>query len=143
MAVEEGPRSGGVYEFDTRQNQTIDGLSTALRALAFFFLVYGALSGIWVLDHLHARAFVTAGRTVIEAALYVTMSRFFHAASKALAAVVDTRGNDIAHLLRGLDVVRRAIVVWGYAMFGLLTLQLLYMGAIFAARHFGVQLPER
>ena len=141
--MDEGPRSGGFYEFDARQNKTIDGLSTALRALGFFFLAYGALSGLSVLDHLHAKAFVTAGRTVIEAGLYVAMSRFFHAASKALAAVVDTRGNDMAHLMSALSVVRKAIVFWGYAMFGLLTLQLLYLGAIFAARHFGVQLPER
>jgi hypothetical protein len=141
--MEEGPRSGGFYEFDAQQNKTIDGLSTALKALGFFFLVYGALNAVSVLDHLHARAFVTAGRTVIEASLYVAMSRFFHAASKALAAVVDTRGNDIALLMSALTVVRRAIVFWGYAMFGLLTLQLLYLGAIFAARHFGVQLPER
>ena len=143
MAVEEGPRSGGYYEFDAKQNKTIDGLANALRALGFFFLVYGALSGISVLDNLHARAFVTAGRTAIEAALYVVVSRFFQAGSRALGDVVDTRGNDIEHLMRGLDVVRRAIVYWGYAMFGLLTLQLVYLGAIFAARHFGLHLPEK
>lgn len=143
MADEEGPRSGGQYEFDARQNEVIDGLASALKALALFFLVYGSLSGLGALDQLHGRAFVTAGRTLVEAALYLATSRFLHAGSKALAAVVDTRGNDIPNLMSGLAVVRKAIVFWGWAMFALLTVQLLYVAAYFAARHFGVHLPEK
>src|SRR5580692_392005 len=101
-----GPRSGGRYEFDAKQNKTIDGLATALRALGLFFLVYGALSVLSALDQFRSQAFVTGGRTLIEGALYVAMSRFFRAGHKALEAVVDTRGNDIPNLMSGLDVVR-------------------------------------
>jgi hypothetical protein len=138
-----GPNSGGWYEFDAKQNKTIGGLATALSALGLFFLVYGILNGLSALDLLRGRAFITGGRTLLEAALYVTMSRFFRAGGKALDAVVDTRGNDIPNLMSGLGVVRKAIVLWGWAMFGLLTVQLVYLGVYFAARRFGLQLPGR
>lgn len=136
-------REGGDYEFDAQQNKTLEGLATALKALALFFLVYGALTGLGAIDAFHSRAFVTGGRTLVEGVLYVVTSRFLRAASRALEEVVDTRGNDIPHLLRGLDVVRRAIVSWGWAMFALLTLQLVYVIVSLAARHFGLQLPQR
>ena len=140
---EEAPRSGGDYEFDARQNKTLDGLSTALRALGLFFLVYGALTAVGAADQFQAKAWLGGGRTLVEGSLYLVTSRFLRAGSRALQAVVDTRGNDIPNLLRGLDVVRRAIVFWGWAMFALLTLQLVYVVASVAARRLGVQLPER
>lgn len=140
---EEAPRSGGHYEFDTTQNKTLDGLATALRALALFFLVYGVLTALSAADQLQAKAFIGGARTLIEGALYIVTSRFLRAGSRALVAVVDTRGNDIPNLLRGLDVVRRAIVFWGWAMFALLTLQLLYVAASVAAHHFGLTLPMK
>ena len=34
MADEGTPREGGDYEFDAQQNKTLDGLATALKALA-------------------------------------------------------------------------------------------------------------
>jgi hypothetical protein len=141
--AQEGPRSGGDYEFDARQNHTLEGLATALRALALFFLVYGALTAVSAADVLYARAFVAGGRTLVEGLLYLATSRFLRSGSRALQTVVDTRGNDIPHLLRGLDVVRRAIVFWGWAMFTLLTVQLVYVAASLTARHYGVQLPQR
>jgi hypothetical protein len=52
---------------------------------------------------------------------YLVTSRFLRSGSRALQAVVDTRGKDIPHLLRGLDVVRKAIVFGGFALFALLT----------------------
>ena len=143
MAEEEPPREGGDYEFDAGQNKTIDGLAAALKALALFFLVYGTLSGLGALDQLRGRAWITGIRTLVEAALYVATSRFLRAGSTALEAVVDTRGNDIPNLMSGLDVVRKAIVFWGWALFGLLTVQLLYAGVYFAARHYGLHLPEK
>src|ERR1700760_1857685 len=114
-----GPPSGGFFEVNARANKTIDGLATALRALGLFFLIYGALNVLYALDQLYTKAFVTGARTLIEGALYLGVSRFLQAGSKALAAVVDTRGSDIPNLMSGLDVVRRAIVLWGWAMFGL------------------------
>jgi len=143
MAEEQTPREGGDYEFDAQQNKTIDGLAAALKALALFFLVYGTLTGLGAFDQFHARAWITGVRTVIEAALYVATSRFLRVGSKALEAVVDTRGDDIPNLMSGLDVVRKAIVYWGWAMFALLTVQLVYVGVSFAARHYGLHLPER
>jgi hypothetical protein len=136
-------REGGDYEFDAQQNKTLEGLATALKALGLFFVVYGALTAVGAADQFQARAFLGGARTLVEGALYLVTSRFLRAGSRALEAVVDTRGQDIPNLLRGLDVVRKAIVFWGWAMFALLTIQFLYVGVSLAARHFGLQLPLR
>jgi hypothetical protein len=136
-------KTGGDYEFDGAQNEVIGGLAAALRALGGFFFVYGVLFGVGAFDQFQARAWMGLVRTLVEATLYVVTSRFLRIGSRALEDVVHTTGNDIPRLMDGLGVVRKAIVVWGWAMLGLLTVQLLYMGALFAARHFGLHLPER
>jgi hypothetical protein len=129
------------YEFDTDQKKTIDRVGMAFKALGLFVLVTGAITGLGAIDRFGNKEWLSGFQAIAEGLLLVVTSRFLRQGANSLDAVAKKSGDGIPLLMEGFTSVRGAVRFFGFAMLGLIIVRLAYIGAYFAAKHFGVQLP--
>jgi hypothetical protein len=93
------PQTGG-YEFSAAENKTIGACALWARVLAVVFYVLGAIALIQC--------------NVVTPILNAIIGTFLLLGGNALAAVVNTQGNDVANMMRALSKLRTAFAwrVW-------------------------------
>ena len=86
------------YEFTNEQNMTLRNLSKRMKAVGVFLLIGG---GLTILSGVQEMMF--GGNIVFSAAtgtIYILMGIWTFKAGNSFAQVVQTEGNDVAHLMK-------------------------------------------
>lgn len=91
------PQWPAQYEFSEQENQTIEKCAAWSKALAVLFYFNAALQVI--------------NFNIIGIAIYVGIGIAFWKASKSLAAVVETQGSDVKHLMDALKALSGAFMI--------------------------------
>lgn len=109
------PQPGGTYEFTQPQNMTIGRLASRSKTWGIISIIIGVIMlalGIIVIvaiDHDLARA---GGAVIAAAALQPAVSgAFYLSAGGAFSNVVNTQGNDIAHMMSAMGKLTNAMRV--------------------------------
>jgi hypothetical protein len=99
----ESPTRG--YEFKAHEDEVIGGTARWIGIFAWFGIVIGALlalAGIFT--------FPAGTANLIIGAVYVMIGMWFRDSARSLRSVVETEGDDIAHLLAALGKLRSAFM---------------------------------
>lgn len=99
-----GPAEWG-YEFTSAQDEVIAGLARWTGIFSWFALLSGALLAVVGIVQLPVGAV-----NVIGGSVYLFIGMWFRGAARSLRLVVDTEGDDIAHLMSALDNLRSAVM---------------------------------
>jgi hypothetical protein len=104
------PHAAGVkaptYEFTPAQDSIIRALSQKMNFVGYFYIVVSALVGLGGLALLFVNAFVGLFYMVLLTP-ELLIGIWTLTAGKSFRAVVDTRGQDIPHLMTALDSLRK------------------------------------
>ena len=98
--------SGAGYEFSPLENETIAKAAKWIGFWSWVAIVGGALIGV-----ASAVSFDLAG--LIMAVVYVIIGLYYRGAATSMKSVVETAGNDIAHLMTALDKLASAFKIMG------------------------------
>lgn len=123
------------YEFDATENETI---ARAARWIGFWSWI-AILGGAFVavvsfLDDQAGVGDVVGG--LVVAAVYLAIGIYYRGATRAMRSVVETRGDDIAHLLTAVERLGSAHKVMGVlviVMFAFVALAVLLAGGAMLA----------
>jgi hypothetical protein len=99
-----GPEEWG-YEFTPAQDEIIASMARWTGIFSWFALISGTLMAFAGLLQLPAGALNVVGGSV-----YLFIGMWFRGAAKSLRKVVDTEGDDIAHLMSALENLRSAFM---------------------------------
>lgn len=106
-----GAGGAGLYEFTGAQNQIVGKTATWAKAWGWIGILTGALmalGGIFTLP--------VGVANLVFGGFYIFIGMLFKGAGDALQAVVDTAGNDIAHLMTALEKLGTAFKITGILM---------------------------
>jgi hypothetical protein len=123
--------SGGHYEFTPAQNEVLATASRWVGLFAWIMIlsaVIMTLGGILGADETSIGAYIAA-------AVYVTIGINFRGSAAAMKKVVSTEGNDISHLMTGIDDLASAFQVMGILILIGVTMvaaSLIVLGSIYA-----------
>jgi hypothetical protein len=99
---EESPWADDSYEFTEKQERIISGVASSMRIVGLVLLTLGGLQiAVAVVGGITGRmgsASVAAG---VEGILGLVIGSFTMGAGTAFRRIVDTKGNDIGHLMEG------------------------------------------
>jgi len=99
------PQPAG-YEFSSSQNVTMQVLASRMKALGLIYMIFGGvvgLGGIFMLFQAGLNAIVL----LLETALFGFMGFWNYNGAGSFRLIVDTRGNDISHLMNGLEQLKK------------------------------------
>jgi hypothetical protein len=106
------PQPGAGYEFSEAENAIIGRAGARARVWGFIAMILGGvmvLCGAAALAIGGAKILFTAGTVVTAGLVPLACGKLYVDAGNALAAVVDTRGNDVAHMMLGIAKLRSAL----------------------------------
>lgn len=98
------------YEFDPQQNSTITSLAGAMKFVAIIEILLGALYAVLALMAFFAGALGNLLVYSVISVSQIVLAWMLHRAADHFRAVVETRGNDVAHLMGALDQLRQHFV---------------------------------
>jgi hypothetical protein len=94
------------FEFDAQQDQTIGTLAGRMKALGLVYIVMGVCVGLMAVFALLTQFF--AGLIVgAETAVVLFIGIWTFQATKSFRQIVDTKGNDMMHLMNALESLRK------------------------------------
>lgn len=94
------------FEFDAQQDQTIGTLAGRMKALGLVYIVMGVCVGLMAVFALLTQFF--AGLIVgAETAVVLFIGIWSFQAAKSFRQIVDTKGNDMMHLMNALESLRK------------------------------------
>jgi len=94
------------FEFDAQQDQTIGTLAGRMKALGLVYIVMGVCVGLMAVFALLTQFF--AGLIVgAETAVVLFIGIWTFQAAKSFRQIVDTKGNDMMHLMNALESLRK------------------------------------
>lgn len=93
------------YEFNAAEDEVIAGMARWTRIFSWFALLSGIVLAVGGLLTLPAGVLNVVGGSV-----YIFIGMWFQGAAKSLRNVVDTEGDDIAHLMSALENLRSAFM---------------------------------
>jgi len=94
------------YEFDAQQDQIISMLASRMKALGIVTIAMGALVGVCTLFVL-INAFLPGLFIGGETAVVLLIGIWTYQASKSFRMIVDTKGQDMMHLMSALESLRK------------------------------------
>jgi succinate-acetate transporter protein len=97
------------YEFSENENQIIENLASKMNFLGLAILVFGIVVLLAGVIHFHPGL-------IFGSIIFLTTGIFAISASQSFRNVVETKGDDINHLMSALDHLRKAVTV-GYWIF--------------------------
>lgn len=121
------------YEFTAEQNATIHSLSQKMKLLGVFYMIVAGIVGLWGFVSL-IHSFTNAVMLFGEAAFFAFIGWWTHRGASSFQMIVETQENDISHLMKALDELRKIynLQVWLLAlMLGLVVLTII-AGLLFA-----------
>lgn len=97
---------GAGYEFSTVENETIGKAATWIGFWSWVAIIVGLVSGIGSVV-----SFDPGG--IIMGVVYVVVGFYYRSAAASMRSVVETTGDDVAHLMTALDKLASAFKVMG------------------------------
>ncbi|MEI8258471.1 MAG: hypothetical protein WCJ30_22585 [Deltaproteobacteria bacterium] len=98
--------SDGEYEFGPSENETIGGLSSAMRFVGIVFAVIAVLFGLGGVLVFLTGNIVSGGAILLVTVAYGGMGARLMGAATSMRSVVDTEGNDINNLMAAFGDMR-------------------------------------
>jgi hypothetical protein len=99
-----GPTEWG-YEFTPAQDEVIGSMARWTGIFSWFALISGTVLALFGVLQLPEGAL-----NIIGGSVYLFIGMWFRGAAKSLRMVVDTEGDDIAHLMSALENLRSAFM---------------------------------
>ena len=121
------PTAAAGDEFNSEQNTVISSLSQKMKLLGIFYMVVAGVVGLWGFTAL-LKSFQTAIMLFGEGAFFGFMGWWTRRGAMSFQMIVDTEENDISHLMKALDELRKIyqLQVWLLAaMLGLVALTII------------------
>lgn len=125
------PPPAAEYEFSEQQDQTIRRLANAMNWVAAPLLVAGVLYLLACIAYIlisfqELHALAAAILAAFGAFFFLALARWTGMAAASFSQIVETKGQDISHLMSALESLRKKYTVLGF-------LVKLYIALIFAA----------
>ena len=120
------------YEFSERENKTIARCAKWVIGLGVITIAYSALKASVTIQYLIAHN--TSGSWVecVKLLYHLTVGLAFFYGGRALKQVVDTKGNDVPHMMGALNSLSRAFTIRIAAVVVMVGLLLLGLGLLSA-----------
>lgn len=125
-ASQPAPMPAG-YEFTPQQDLTIKNVAQRMKIIGVFYLVFGglaALGGIFILVQSLPQALIA----FLEVALFAFIGLWHYRAAASFQMIVQTRWNDIMHLMKALEELRKIYNLQVWLM--IIVIGLLVLGVI-------------
>jgi len=100
-------RTGGSYEFDPRQNDTIGELAQAMKFVGVFTIVAGIAYGVVAVFALRSGQVGGPIAAGIQCVIDIVLGLYLIAAAANFRRIVDTQGADMPNLMGALEQLRR------------------------------------
>jgi hypothetical protein len=122
------------YEFSEEQNKVIQSLSQKMKVLGIFYMVVAGLAGLVGFATL-VHGFRTALMMFGETAFFAFMGLWTHRGAGSFQMIVDTQENDISHLMKAIDELRKIynLQVWLLAVMLALVVLTIVAGMVYGA----------
>ena len=132
IALSGAPAVARNFEFDETQNGVFRDLSRNMGFVGIIYLVLGVILVFFGIVGIVSEDFSKAAGPLLQAAFILPLALWTRRAATATAAVAETRGNDIGHLMTAMQELKlvyglqRALLI---LLFGVLAI-LILIGAI-------------
>ena len=126
------PPGDAGYEFSRTQNEALADLARVMRAVGFWFVLYGALLLVWFAVRLVPRdGQVTVDVTgLLSGLLYVLLGVFARRGGRTFSEIVETEGSDVRHLMGAVAELSRFFGLIRAVVIALLALLLVGAAAL-------------
>ena len=107
MTQQAQPAAQPGYEFNEAQNMTFGVLASRMKFLGILNLVFAVLIGLFSVYALFNDSPLTIVVAGPQVAMLVVLGLWMMNASSSFRMIVETRGQDITHLMTAMDALRK------------------------------------
>ena len=134
MMMAQAHQPFGQYEFNHSENQVLGALSTRVKVWGIIGIVIGGINALCGLFFFLAPSLLI---TLVSGVVQIVIGVTFVGAGQALSRVVETQGNDLAHLMKSAQTLSRAFVIQAVMtiVLAVLTIAAFLIAFVMAAAH--------